>query len=54
MNMPKQAPARIPTKFHLLATARLPKGNVSRAFTAKTYGILFMRKVEKGERIYIR
>jgi len=49
MNMPKQAPARIPAKFHLLATARLPKGNVSRAFTAKTYRIFYEESL-KGER----
>jgi hypothetical protein len=54
MNMPKQAPAIIPAKFHILATARLPKGNVNLAFTAKTYGTFYERKVQKGERKYIR
>ena len=47
MNMPKQAPARIPAKFHLLETARLPKGKVNRAFTAKTQGTFYERKVSK-------
>ena len=36
MNIPRQAPARMPAKFHLLATTRLPKGQESRAFTANT------------------
>jgi len=36
MNMPRQAPARIPAKFHLFETTRLPKGYESLAFTANT------------------
>ena len=52
--MPKQAPARIPTKFHGLATARLPKGNVNLAFTAKTYGTFYERKIQKArENTYV-
>lgn len=38
MNIPRQAPAKMPKKFHLLDIILFPNGKLRRALTAKTCG----------------
>ena len=39
MNIPRQAPARIPKKLYLFPTMLLPKGKENLALTANTCGV---------------